>query len=238
MWRLWPSRASFRLHFFLPNSSPLTLLFLILRHPSYSFFEWRGRGATGRLGRRFGSRGATTMPGTALGPGGCHPRGQPPRPARPQSPKCHWAAWVGEARSGEARLEGQVFAAVAEADEGRERGRKVIPLWSRPSSDPFVVPGEVGWLSCSELAEVGASVRIGCRPGLAEVSDSPWGLGPNRALPAANGELRYSSGLEGSSPAGGRRSCHSSTSPPNRVILQGQPLTLTRTTKWQLRHIQ
>ena len=87
---------------------------------------------------------------------------------------------MGEARSGEARLEGQVFAAVAEADEGRERGGKVILLWSRPFGDPFVVPGEVGWQSCSELAEVGASVRIGRCPELAESSDAPRGLGPNR----------------------------------------------------------
>ena len=78
MWRLWPSRASFRLHSFLPNSSPLTLLFLILRHPSYSFLECRRRGATGRLGRRFGSGG-----------GGHHARDRagsrrlpPQRPAR------------------------------------------------------------------------------------------------------------------------------------------------------------
>jgi hypothetical protein len=52
-------------------------------------------------------------------------------------------------------------------------GRKVILLWSRPSGDPFVVPGEVGWQSCSELAEVGASVRIGRCPGLTESSDAP-----------------------------------------------------------------
>ena len=59
----------------------------------------------------------------------------------------------------------------------------MILLWSRPSGDPIVVPGEVGWLSCSELVEAGASDRIGCRLGLAEVSDSLRGLGPNRALP-------------------------------------------------------
>ena len=76
----------------------------------------------------------------------------------------------------------------------------MILLWSRPSGDPFVVPGEVGWLSCSELAEVGALVRIGCRPGLAKVSDSPRGLGPNRALPGANGGLRCSPGLAGFQP--------------------------------------
>ena len=51
----------------------------------------------------------------------------------------------------------------------------MILLWSRPSGDPFVVPGEVGWLSCSELAEVGASVRIGRCPGLTEGSDDPRG---------------------------------------------------------------
>ena len=83
--------ALFRLHSFLPSSSPLILLFLVLRHPSYSFLEWRGRGTTGRLGRRFGSGGAATTPGTALGPRGCHPRGRPGlsrAPARtPQHPK-------------------------------------------------------------------------------------------------------------------------------------------------------
>ena len=82
---------------------------------------------------------------------------------------------MGEARSGEARLEGQVFAAVAEAGEGRERGRMVIHLWSRPSGDPFVVPGEVSWQSCSKLAEVGTSVRIGRCLGLAESSEAPRG---------------------------------------------------------------
>ena len=69
--------ASFRLHSFLPSSSPRILLFLILRHPSYSFLECRRRGAMGRLGRCFGSGGAATTPGAALGPGGCHPRGRP-----------------------------------------------------------------------------------------------------------------------------------------------------------------
>ena len=80
----------FPLHSFLPSSAPLILLFLILRHPSYSFLEWRERGATVRLGRRFGSGGAATTPGTALGPAGCHPRGRPVlsrAPARtPQRP--------------------------------------------------------------------------------------------------------------------------------------------------------
>ena len=83
-WRLRPSSASFldsvgrsRLRSPFPSPSPLILIFLILRHPSYSFLEWRGRGATGRLGRRFGCGGAATTPGTALGPGGCHPRGRP-----------------------------------------------------------------------------------------------------------------------------------------------------------------
>ena len=106
-----------------------------------------------------------------------------------------------EARSGEARLEGQVFAAVAEADEGREKGGEVILLWRRPSGDPVIVPGEVGWLSCSELAEVGASVRIGCRPGPEEVSDSPRGLGPGRALPGLPGASRVPALPAGGGPA-------------------------------------
>ena len=38
---------------------------------------------------------------------------------------------------------------------------------------PFFVPGEVSWQSCSELVEVGASVRIGRCLGLTESSDAP-----------------------------------------------------------------
>ena len=90
---------------------------------------------------------------------------------------CWLPTMLREARSGEARLEGQVFTTVAEADEGRERGRKVILLWSRPSGDPFVP----GWQSCSKLAKVGASVRIGRCPGLCK-------------------ELRCSPGLTGFQP--------------------------------------
>ena len=46
-------------------------------------------------------RGAATTPMTALGPGGCHPKGRPGlsrAPAcTPQSPKSHWEVWAGEA---------------------------------------------------------------------------------------------------------------------------------------------
>ena len=56
-----------------------------------------------------------------------------------------------------------------------ERGGKVIRLGSRPSGDPFVVPGEVGWQRCSELAEAGASVRNRRCPGLTESSNAPRG---------------------------------------------------------------
>ena len=49
------------------------------------------------------------MPGTALGPGGCHPRGRPGlsrAPARtPQSPKSHWEVWVGKVQA-KGRFEG------------------------------------------------------------------------------------------------------------------------------------
>ena len=85
-------------HFLPPVPFPLILLL-----PSYPFLECRRRGAAGRLRRCLG-RGAATTPGTALGPGGCHPRGRPGlsrAPARtPQSPKSHWEVWAGEARNG------------------------------------------------------------------------------------------------------------------------------------------
>ena len=84
-----PSSASFldsvgrsRLRSFLASSSPLILLFLILRHPSYSFLEWRRRGATGRLGRRLGSRGAATTPGPRWVPEAATPEAGPGSSAR------------------------------------------------------------------------------------------------------------------------------------------------------------
>ena len=86
-------------------------------------------GSYGRLGRTGGRllrRGPRWVPEAATPEAG--PGSLARRPARPQSPKSHWEAWVGEARSGEARLEGQVFAAVGKADEGRERGEEGDPL--------------------------------------------------------------------------------------------------------------
>ena len=81
----------------------------------------------------------------------------------------------GEARlkggvNGEARFEGQKREAERRGSKDRsllrwpklmkdqKGGRKVILLWSRPSGDPDVIPGEVGWQSYSELAEAEASV--------------------------------------------------------------------------------
>ena len=81
MWRFRPPCASFRLHSFLPSSSPLILLFFILRHPSYSFLEWRGRRTTGRLGRRFGCGGAATTPGPRWVPEAATPEAGPGSPA-------------------------------------------------------------------------------------------------------------------------------------------------------------
>ena len=57
------------------KSHSFPLLFLLLCLPSYIFLECRRRRAAGRLRRRLGSGGAATTPGTALGPGGCHGRG-------------------------------------------------------------------------------------------------------------------------------------------------------------------
>ena len=60
------------------------------------------------------------MPGTALGPGGCHPRGRPGlsrAPAHtPQSPKSHWEVWVGKARNEREGSERRAFAVTMEAD--------------------------------------------------------------------------------------------------------------------------
>ena len=64
----------------IPPSLPHPLSFL----PSSSL-ECRKRGAAGRLRRRLGSGGTVTTPGTALGPGGCHPRG---RPLLSRAPAC------------------------------------------------------------------------------------------------------------------------------------------------------
>ena len=178
IWRVRPSSASFRLHSFLPSSSPLILLFLILRHPSYSFLECRRRGATGRLGRRFGSVGGATAPGTALGPRGCRPRGRPGLSSAPTCPNLRRA--IGEARSGEARLKEQVFAAVAEADEGRERGEEGDPLMEQAFGRP----------PCSRRGRLAELFGV-CRG---------QGFGPNRALPGASGELRCSPGLVGFQP--------------------------------------
>ena len=77
---------------------------------------------------------------------------------------------MGEARSGEARLEGQVFAAVAEADEGRERVGEGDPLMEQAFGKP---------LCCSRRGRL-AGLFGACRG---------RGFGPNRALPGASGEL-------------------------------------------------
>ena len=76
---------------------------------------------------------------------------------------------MGEARSGEARLEGQVFAAVAEADEGREGGEEGDPLMEQAFGRPF----------CSRRGRL-AELFGACRG---------RGFGPNRALPGASGGL-------------------------------------------------
>ena len=90
---------------FLPSDSFLPILLFLILFISLPTSECRRRGAAGRLRCRLGSGGAATTPGTALGPGGCHPRGRPGlsrAPARtPQSPKSHWEVWVGEARNGD-----------------------------------------------------------------------------------------------------------------------------------------
>ena len=47
--------------------------------------------------------------------------------------------------------------------EVRERREQLILLWSRSSGDP-IVTGVLGWQSCSNLTEAGASARIVCCP--------------------------------------------------------------------------
>ena len=87
--------------------------------------------------------------------------------------------------------------------EDKKGDRKVILRWSRALSDPFVVPSEVGWQSCSKSDEAGASVRIGRCPGLMESSDPP----------------------RGSSSAGWWCSCHSLTAPagPDHLFVTHVP---------------
>ena len=79
---------------FLPSNSFLPILLFLILFIFFPTLECRRRGAAGRLRCRLGSGGAATTPGTALGPGGCHPRGRPGlsrAPARkPQSPKSYW----------------------------------------------------------------------------------------------------------------------------------------------------
>ena len=81
---------------------------------------------------------------------------------------------MGEARSEEAKLAGQVFAAVAEADEGREGGEEGDPLMEQALGRPL----------CSRRGRL-AELFGACRG---------RGFGPNRVLPWANGELRCSRG--------------------------------------------
>ena len=75
---------SFPTHLFLPSSS---LFFVILPTPSQNAAGGEPRAGSDAAS---GAGGAATTPGTALGPGGCHPRGQPGlsrAPARtPQHP--------------------------------------------------------------------------------------------------------------------------------------------------------
>ena len=67
------------------------------------------------------------MPGTALGPGCCHPRGRPGlsrAPARtPQFLKSHWEVWMGKARNEGEGSERRAFAVATEAggDEKAEQ---------------------------------------------------------------------------------------------------------------------
>ena len=96
-----------------------------------------------------------TTPRTALGPGGCHPRGRTGlsrTPARtPQSPKSHWEVWAGEARNEEGSKGG--FAVVTEAD-GDEMSGAGPPFMERPSL-------------------LGARFRIGHLPGLVGIVMNP-----------------------------------------------------------------
>ena len=127
----------------LPTSSSLLILLSLV--PSPSFLKCRRRGAAGRLRRRFGSGGAATTPGTALGPEGCHPRGRPGlsrAPARtPQSPKSHREVWVGKAQNKGRALKGGPLPRRLKL-MGMRRQRKGPPLWSGP---PVVRCYLVGW---------------------------------------------------------------------------------------------
>ena len=62
---------------FLPSDSFLPILLFLILFIFLPTSECRRRGVAGRLRCRLGSGGAATIPGTALGPGGCHPRGRP-----------------------------------------------------------------------------------------------------------------------------------------------------------------
>ena len=68
------------------------------------------------------------MPGTALGPGGSHPRGQPGlsrAPAcTPQYPKSRWEVWAGKARNEGGGFQRRVFAVATEADGDEKAGRR------------------------------------------------------------------------------------------------------------------
>ena len=116
------------------------------------------------------------MPGTALGPGGCHPRdraGLSRALARtPQSPKSHW-----EARVGKARNEGG-------GPKGGSSLWRLKLMGTRQGEGPFLwsVLGDPSLLS--EGLDRGNSVP---NPVLSRANEGRGGSDPDRASPGANG---------------------------------------------------
>ena len=202
---------SFKFHIVSPfqliSSYPPLPHFFILLPTS----ECRRRGATGRLRRRLGSGGVATTSGTALGPGGCHPRGRPGlsrAPARTHAPISEEPLGGVGGRSAKRRLgrysKGRSFAAVTEAD-GDGRRAKVLLLWRGERAVLWC--SLESWRSGGLRPESGAVRRSrsrasrGCRVTIV--------LGKRRSKSGCyQGQVGFHLLL-----GGRRRPCHSSTSP-------------------------
>ena len=152
-------------HLFLPSSPSI---FVILTTPSQNAAGGEPRAGSDAAS---GAGGAATTPGTVLGSGGCHPRGRPGlsrAPARTPPISEEPLGGVGGESSAKRRR--------GSKDRSLLRWPKLMRdekgggRWSSYGAGlrvtPFVVPGEVDWQGCSEIAEVGAQVPPGASRGL------------------------------------------------------------------------
>ena len=99
---------------------------------------------------------AAITPGTALGPGGCHPRGRPGLSRAPastsQSPKSHWEVWVGKVRNEGGGSERQTFAWQLKL-VGMRRQSEGPPFMEQSSCDSLLPEGLENSVPNSALSE-------------------------------------------------------------------------------------